>query len=142
MPAGRPTTYDPAYCDKVIELGGMGASKHEMALEIGCAYSTFQLWQTEHPEFSAAVKMAADGAQGWWERNGRLRTFAAGPDFNATSFIFNMKNRFPDDWRDKQERELSGEVKVGHIERTIVDPKNPANPDSAGVPAAAPAKPV
>lgn len=112
--AGRPTTYDPAFCDKVIELGQTGASKHEMALEIGCAWSTFALWQSEHPEFSDAVKAATDSAQAWWEREGRKATFGATPNFNATSFIFNMKNRFPEDWRDKQERELSGGVTLRH----------------------------
>jgi len=47
-------------------------------------------------------------SQGWWESKGREATFGGVPNFNATSFIFNMKNRFPADWRDKQDHELTG----------------------------------
>lgn len=107
MPAGRPTTYDPAFCDKVLELGAAGASKHEMALELGCGWQTFHNWQDAHPEFLDAVKAATLASQGWWERKGRIATFGEVPNFNATAFIFNMKNRFPDDWRDKQEKDIN-----------------------------------
>ncbi|MEQ9634612.1 MAG: hypothetical protein RLW68_00860 [Devosia marina] len=108
----RPTTYDPAYCEQVLELGKEGASKAEMAFALGCARSTFALWEETHPEFSEAVKTAVGFSQGWWESQGRKSVFGATPNFNATAFIFNMKNRFPADWRDKQEVEQSGEVGV------------------------------
>jgi hypothetical protein len=29
------------------------------------------------------------------------------PGFNATSYIFNMKNRFPSDWRDRQDVDVT-----------------------------------
>lgn len=110
MPAGRPTKYTPDMCDRVIELGKTGASKHEMALELGIAMSTFDVWQNENPQFSEAVSRSLELSQGWWEKNGRLATFGAFDGFNATSFIFNMKNRFRDSWKDKQETEHSGAV--------------------------------
>ena len=128
MPAGRPTKYDPAFCDQVIELGRDGASKAEMAAELGVARSTFTLWENEHDEFSVAVKVANDLAQGWWEKKGRSAVFGEVPNFNATAFIFTMKNRFQDEWRDKVTNEHTGPnggpVQVEKIERTIVDPKN------------------
>lgn len=104
---GRPSTYDPAFCQQVIDLGKEGASKAEMALALECARSTFDLWEKSHPEFSEAVKDAVAAAQGWWESQGRKATFGASPGFNATSFIFNMKNRFPAEWRDKVEQEVT-----------------------------------
>lgn len=97
----RPTKYDPSFCDRIIELAKEGASKAEMALELGIAYSTFDVWQNENAEFSEAVKAAQKISQGWWEREGRKATFGGREGFNATAFIFNMKNRFKDDWRDK-----------------------------------------
>lgn len=103
MPGGRPTTYDPAYCERVIELGREGASKAEMAADLDCARSTFTLWEAEHEEFSASVKQAVNYSQAWWEAKGRIATFGGVDGFNATAFIFNMKNRFPADWKDKQE---------------------------------------
>lgn len=118
MPAGRPSKYDPKFCDKVIELGKQGASKAEMALELNIAYSTFDLWEHNKPEFSEAVKQARRLSQGWWEREGRKATFGASPGFNATSFIFNMKNRFSDDWRDKVEQEHSGGLQLVRVNET------------------------
>ena len=110
MTAGRPTNYDPTYCDKVIELGREGASKAEMAHALGCSRPTMDAWAAAHPEFLYALKEALENAQGWWESQGRKATFGAAPGFNATSFIFNMKNRFPKDWKDKQEVEHSGSI--------------------------------
>jgi hypothetical protein len=108
MPAGRPSEYDPSFCEKVIALGREGASKAEMAHAIGCSRTTMDTWASQHPEFLNAVKEAIEASQGWWESKGREATFGAVPNFNATSFIFNMKNRFPSDWRDKQDHELTG----------------------------------
>lgn len=110
MAGGRPTKYTPEMCGKIIELGKVGASKHEMAMEIGISIDTWCSWQNENKEFSEAVKKSTDFSQAWWEKQGRLATFGAFEGFNATSFIFNMKNRFRDSWRDKQETEHSGAV--------------------------------
>jgi hypothetical protein len=110
MTAGRPSKYDPSFCDKVIELAATGASKAEIALDLDIAYSTFDVWQNEIPEFSEAVKRAERISQGWWEKQGRLATFGGVDGFNSTSYIFNMKNRFKADWRDKVEQEQSGNV--------------------------------
>ena len=109
---GRPTKYDPSFCEKVIELGRQGASKAEMALDLGIAYSTFDVWQNDKPDFSEAVKAAERLSQGWWEKQGRIATFGGCDGFNATAFIFNMKNRFKEDWRDKVEQEHTGGVKL------------------------------
>lgn len=110
---GRPSKYKPEFCDEVIKLARTGASKAEMALDLEIAYSTFDKWQNEIPEFSEAVKAAEKISQGWWEKQGRLATFGGTEGFNATSFIFNMKNRFSDDWKDKKETEHSGSVGIG-----------------------------
>ena len=127
--AGRPTDYDAAFCDRVIELGKEGASKAEMAVEIGCSRPTFDAWMEAHTEFSYAVKEALFASQAWWEKQGRIATFGGTEGFNATSFIFNMKNRFPADWRDKVEQEQSGELKHLHrVERVIVRP-NASDPN-------------
>lgn len=103
----RPTDYKPEYCDKVIELGREGASKAEMAHALGASRQTLDNWAAAHPEFLDAVKEATELSQGWWESQGRKATFGAMPGFNATSYIFNMKNRFPGDWKDKTEQDVT-----------------------------------
>lgn len=112
MSGGRPSKYDPSFCDRVLELAREGASKAEMALDLGIAYSTFDVWQNDNEEFSEAVKAAEKISQGWWEKQGRIATFGGIQNFNATSFIFNMKNRFKEDWRDKVEQENSGTMRL------------------------------
>jgi transposase len=125
MPAGRPSKYDPAFCDRVIELGKEGMGKCEMAAELDLCYNSFETYQADNPEFLKAVSHALRLSQAWWEKNGRLATFGGFDGFNATSYIFNMKNRFKEDWRDKVEQEHSGGVTVERVERAVVDPLNP-----------------
>jgi len=108
MPAGRPSLYDPAFCDKVIEVGIDGGSLAEMAESCDVERHTLNAWMEAHPEFSTAVKRGLQKAQVWWERQGKIATFGGAEGFNATSYIFNMKNRFKEDWRDKVEQEHSG----------------------------------
>jgi transposase len=105
---GRPTKYKPEFCDRIVEMGKYGASKHEMAMELDISIDTFMEWQKENKDFSAAVKEAMQYSQAWWEQQGRIATFGGVQGFNPTSYIFNMKNRFKEDWRDKHETELTG----------------------------------
>jgi hypothetical protein len=123
---GRPTKYKKEMCEVVVKCGQLGMSKCEMALELDIAYDTFDRWQRENKAFSEAVKEAMRHSQAWWERQGREATFGGIDGFNATSYIFNMKNRFREDWNDTVKNEHSGPEGgpiVQKIERVIVDPK-------------------
>ena len=102
-PIGRPSKYDPEMCNTVLTLGAEGMSLAEMVEELGIHYSTFLAWQAEKPEFSEAVKNAQRKSQAWWERMGRVATFGGVDGYNATSYIFQMKNRFREDWADRKE---------------------------------------
>lgn len=136
-PIGRPTKYDPSFCDRVHAMGRQGFSKAEMAAELGIAYSNFDIWQSAHPEFQEAVKEAIRQSQAWWERQGRLATFGQIEGFNATSYIFQMKNRFREDWRDRHDHELSGPgggVIQTAVKVVIVPPKEAAAISSLELP--------
>jgi hypothetical protein len=89
-------------CEQVIACGKDGKTLAEMAVEIGVDRDTVKEWRKEKPEFSAAIKRGLEHAQAWWERKGRFATFESS-GFNATSYIFQMKNRFKEDWRDRVE---------------------------------------
>ena len=45
----------------------------------------------------------------WWEDSGQAG-IGQGRNFNAVAFIFQMKNRFPKDYRDKQVLEHTGDA--------------------------------
>lgn len=118
----RPSKYDPAFCDVVIKVGEEEAGTI-IAMAEACDVDrhTLNAWMEEHPEFSTAVKRGLQKAQVWWEAKGRLATFGGVDGFNPTSYIFNMKNRFKDDWRDKVETEHTGDAFKG-ISVTIRKP--------------------
>jgi hypothetical protein len=101
MPAGRPSSYDPAYCEKVIEFGRAGYSVVEMCAEIGVSRSTLETnWPAEHPEFLQAFTHARELSQAWWETQGRTNLTA--DKFQASLYSRSMAARFPHDWREKQ----------------------------------------
>ncbi len=91
---GRPTLYDPEFCDKVRELGAEGASQLEIAVTLGISESSWYNWRKIHPEFMEAVNDAKRLSLAWWEKQGRLMAVGLIPNANATAYIFNMKNRF------------------------------------------------
>lgn len=106
MPAGRPTKYDPDYCDMVIDHMRDGASLTSFAGSIMVARSTINEWIDNHPEFSEAVKIGKALCASWWENVNR--GLATGGQGNATSCIFGLKNMAPDDWVDRKAVEHSG----------------------------------
>ncbi len=104
MTAGRPSSYDPAYCDRVLELGAQGASVVEMAHELAVTRTTLETnWPAAHPEFMEALERARMASQVWWEKKGRENLNVQG--FSASVWSRSMAARFPRDWREK----------VGHV---------------------------
>lgn len=100
-PGGRPTKYDPAMCDSIIEFMEDGYSVTAFAGHIRVSRATVYKWADEHPEFLDALKTAQAIAGLWWED--RLRDCAAKGEGNATAAIFGLKNRSADEWRDKRD---------------------------------------
>lgn len=89
---GRPTDYREDFCARVIELGREGKSKAQIAAALDVSRDTVHEWTKKHPEFSDAIKRAEELALAWWEDAGQMGMMRQG--FNATAFIFQMKNRF------------------------------------------------
>lgn len=103
---GRPSLYDPEFCDLVLDLGAEGKSKAQIAARLGINRDTLNEWTKKHPEFSVAVKNAQELALAWWEDAGQVNMARQG--FNATAYIFQMKNRFREDYRDVTNLEHTG----------------------------------
>lgn len=100
---GRPTKYNPIYCDQAIEFMGQGYSLTAFAGSIDVSRDTVYEWQSKHVEFSDAIKMARAKGQMRWEE--RLRDQAISNSGNTGAIAFAMKNLYADDWREKQEIE-------------------------------------
>lgn len=99
---GRPTKYDPAFCEQVIELGEQGKSRTQIARTLGVVRQTLTDWEASHPEFSDAMSIAEEFSQAWWEDRGQ-EGISMGKDFNGFVFSFQMKNRFRNQYSDKVE---------------------------------------
>lgn len=111
MPAGRPTSYRPEYCDDVIQMGEEGYSVMEMAAALKVVRNTLVTeWPNAHPEFLIALTHARQASQSWWERKGReCLIMAPGQGtFNASVWSRSMAARFPEDWRENKGVELTG----------------------------------
>ena len=107
---GRPTIYDPAYCERVIALGKLGHSVAEMCAELDISKQAIYEWEKKFPEFGDAFSRARLYSQAWWERKGRdyIVESPMGERINAGLYSRSMAARFPDDWREKSAVEMSG----------------------------------
>lgn len=100
---GRPTKYQPEFCDRIIDLGTQGMGICEIAVELGVVRQTIYSWKDQHSEFLDAFTRAREKSQAWWERQGREGLSSR--EFNHGLWKLNMVNRFPKDWSDKQKVE-------------------------------------
>ncbi|NRA80154.1 MAG: hypothetical protein HRU18_18290 [Pseudoalteromonas sp.] len=117
---GRPTTYKPEYCKDAESFLAEGYSVAALAGHLNVVKSTIYEWKKTNEEFSNAVKRGQAKAVLFWEKqNIRLAQTGEG---NATSIIFGLKNRAPDEWRDKVETEHSGKIAYSKVEREVVRP--------------------
>ncbi len=102
---GRKPLYEPEMCERVREYGAAGKSRAQMAAKLGVSRKTIYEWIKVHPDFNEAMEDAVDLALAWWEDKGQAGLDAGAGNFNATAFIFQMKNRFRSDYRDQQDHE-------------------------------------
>lgn len=118
---GRPTKYDPAICDTVIELGRQGKSKVQMVAATGIPLATFTRWCDEHPEFRASMEHAMELAQAHWEELGanHLVESPGGVRLNTGLWSRSMAARFPRDYSDRAKLEVTGKdggaIEVDHV---------------------------
>lgn len=132
-PTGRPSKYDPKYCDELIQHMSTGLSFESFAAVIKVNRDTLYAWEKEFPAFSDAKKEAFGQNLLFWEKHGIDGLYntteydekgkpSSSKSINATVWIFNMKNRHK--WGDKQPGEddktvkHTGEITVSKLDIT------------------------
>lgn len=128
MAGGRPSKYKPEFCDKLFAHMATGLPYETFAAEIGVGRDTLYGWEKKFKEFSDAKKRAREAQYkalttvGMSGMVGKITTVTSrttktvtrkingeevsettvtetlAPGFNATAWIFFMKNCFG--WRD------------------------------------------
>ena len=104
MTAGRPSSYDAAYCQLLVAHMGGGFSFESFASVAGVCVDTLYEWAKVHDEFSEAKKEGRAHQIFRWEQ--RLARLADDEMGNATAIVFALKNVAG--WRDKTEVEHFG----------------------------------
>lgn len=128
MAVGRPSAYDPAFCEKVVELGKLGKSVTQIACALDVSKETVYAWIREKPEFSDAMTRARAYSQAWWEEMGQAGLTMQG--FNAFLWAKNVSCRFREDYSEPKNVVLSGDAAnpvrtVNRVEIVAVEAKAP-----------------
>lgn len=112
-PVGRPTKYEPRFCDEVVADMAEGYSLTAFAGRIGVSKSTLNEWMDAHPEFSDAVSCAKAARLRKWEGLGLdVAAKGSGGPGAATVIVFGLKNMGDDEWTDTTKQEVSGGLTV------------------------------
>lgn len=78
-----------------------GLTDEQIAINMGISVSTLNDWKKKYSEISESLKKSKDVV----DRQVENALFKNAIDGNVTAQIFWLKNRKPNDWRDKPERE-------------------------------------
>jgi len=130
---GRPSKFKPEFVEQAEKLCRLGATDIEIADFFGIDVRTLHRWKGTHPEFCHSLKTGKEEADERVERslyvrangyehdevdirvlNGEIvqtpiRKFYP-PD--TTAAIFWLKNRRPEQWRDKVETAVTGNMTI------------------------------
>lgn len=106
------TTYDPKYCEMLLEDAEQGLSFEAFAGRIRVTRPTLYNWAKKHEDFAFAKDIAAEISRRFWETKG-IVGMHMGKEFNATTWIFNMKNRFG--WKDRHDHKIDADLNLKNI---------------------------
>lgn len=120
---GRPSKYKPEFNSQAAKLCKLGATDRELADFFEVSESTLNLWKSEHPDFSESLKRGKAESDARVEQSLYRRALGYSHDAvkilmtkdgdvyreeyvehyppDTTACIFWLKNRQPDQWRDK-----------------------------------------
>lgn len=133
MKIGRPTKFKPEFVEQARKLATLGATDREAAEFFDVNEATLHRWKHEHPEFCESLKVGKEQADARVEQSLYRRALGYSHDAvkilqyegapvvvpfvehyapDTTAAIFWLKNRKPAEWRDAQQREMSGAVTV------------------------------
>lgn len=142
---GRPSSFKPEYAEQARKLCLLGATDQEIADFFEVDVRTIYRWKADFADFCQSIKAGKESADERVERSLYQKAIGYEQDEvkifmpanrdepvyapyrakiapDTTAAIFWLKNRRPEEWRDKSQTEHSGRV-IQSIERVIVRPK-------------------
>jgi transposase len=109
-PVGRPSLYDPSFCDEVVALGRKGKSVEQIAAILDVSLRTMYSWRDAHKEFLHALDDAKTYEQAWWEEQAAAYMVEnkESDRLNASLWSRSMAARFPKKYRESTKTEITG----------------------------------
>ena len=109
-PVGRPTLYDPKYCEEVVALGKIGKSVEAIGAILGVGTKTLYNWRDQHEDFLHALDMAKEFELQWWEDIAQTHMIEnkESDKINASIWSRSMAARFPKKYREQVKQEITG----------------------------------
>ncbi len=98
-----PLKYHKDMCSVAEQVLANGESLAAICAELNISRTTLYDWRDTYPEFRDAIESGLQKAQRVWEKIGRNGIEGNYEKFNAAPWIFTMKNRFRDDYREDKE---------------------------------------
>ena len=128
-PVGRPSLYDPKYCEEVIAYGKLGKSVEQIAAILNVSLRTMYSWRDSHEEFLHALEDAKTYEQAWWEEQAAAYMVEnkESDRLNATLWSRSMAARFPKKYRESVKQEITGAdgaPLLSGIQVSFVKPEN------------------
>lgn len=129
-PVGRPSLYDPSFCDEVVELGRKGKSVEQIASILNVSLRTMYSWRDAHEDFLHALDDAKTYEQAWWEEQAAAYMVEnkESDRLNASLWSRSMAARFPKKYRESTKTEITGAdgaPLISGIQVTFVQPEKP-----------------
>lgn len=113
--------YNESMCIEAEQLLAAGKSIARVATNLGVCRDTIYDWRDKHPEFARALKCGKDACQSHWEDLGEDGTVGQIKNFSATAWIFTMKNRFREDYKEDKEAKTVNESLVEKLLDRLID---------------------
>lgn len=86
-------------CERMIELGKLGASQKMIWSDLGITKDVAKSWQKKYPEFADALDLALVHSQAYWERE--MLANVGNKAFNSRIAEIALRGQFPNDYRER-----------------------------------------
>ena len=102
--------YDPDVCDRMIELGKLGASQKMIWSDLGISKSTAEAWKKKYPEFAEALDLSLVHSQAFWERE--LLANVDNKNYNSRLAEIALRGQFQQDYRETRDTKVDLKAEV------------------------------
>ena len=111
MAAKKPVSkYDPAMCERMIELGKLGASQKMIWSDLGISKGTAETYKKKHPDFAEALDLALVHSQAHWERE--LLANVDNKGYNSRLAEIALRGQFQQDYRETRDTKVDLKAEV------------------------------